>query len=62
MGVDLPVNDVLRAELKFKGCLKASAKVFIKETIDDGVDAAVEKGQPVGKRIDLNIDDLQLDI
>lgn len=58
----VPVSHLPGAELKFKGGLKASAKVFVKETVDDGVDAAIEKGQPVSKGIDINVDDLQLDV
>lgn len=60
--MDLPGTPLPAAQLKVKGCLKASAEVFIKESVDDGVDAAVEKGQPVSKGVDVDVDDLQLDV
>lgn len=49
-----------RAKLEFEGSLKASAKVFIEEAINDGIDAAVKKGQPVSKRIHINVNDPML--
>lgn len=49
-----------RAQLELKGSLKASAEVFIEETVNDGIDAAVEKGQPMGKWININVNDPML--
>lgn len=46
-----------RAQLELEGSLKASAKVFIEEAVNDGIDAAVKKGQPVSKWIHINVND-----
>lgn len=59
-GIGLFALTVGRAQLELKGSLKTSAEVFIEETVNDGIDAAVEKGQPVGKRININVNDPML--
>lgn len=43
-GIGQSALAVGRAQLKFEGSLKAPAEVFIEETVNDGIDAAVEKG------------------
>lgn len=55
--VGFPPLAVGCAQAELEHGLKASAEILIEETVDDGVDAAVEEGQPVGKGVDVNVDD-----
>jgi len=47
IGVAPLVPEALGAKLELESRLKAPAKVLVEEPVDDGVDAAVEEGQPV---------------
>lgn len=55
--VGLPPLSIGRAQAEFEHGLKSSAEIFIEETINDGVDTAVEESQPVGKWVNVNVDD-----
>lgn len=55
--VGFPPLSVHRAQAELKHGLKSSAEVFIKEAVNDGVDAAVEESEPVGKGVNVNVDD-----
>lgn len=55
--VGLPLLPVRRTQAELEHGLKSPAEILIKETVNDGVDAAVEEGQPVGKGVDVNVDD-----
>lgn len=46
------------AELEPEDGLEAPAEVFVAEAVDDGVDAAVEEGQPVGEGVNVDVDEL----
>lgn len=47
MRVGFPPLSVRCAQTELEHSLKSSAEILIEETVDDGVDAAVEEGQPV---------------
>lgn len=55
--VGLPPLPVCRAQAELEHGLKSSAEIFIEKPINDGVDAAVEESQPVGKGVNVNVDD-----
>lgn len=57
MWVGFPPLSVGRAQAEFENSLKSSAEILVEETIDDGIDAAVEERQPVGKGVNVNVDD-----
>lgn len=44
-----------RAQPELKDGLKSPAKVFIEEPVNYWVNAAVEKGKPVGERVDVDV-------
>lgn len=50
------------AELELENSLEAPSEVLVAEPVDDGVDAAVEEGQPVSKGINVDVDELQLEV
>lgn len=55
--VGLPPLAVRRTQAELEHSLKSSAEILVKETVNNRVDAAVEEGQPVGKGVDVNVDD-----
>lgn len=55
--VCFPPLSVRRAQAELEHDLKSSAEILVEEAVDDGVDAAVEEGQPVGEGVDVDVDD-----
>ena len=54
--VGFPPLPVRRTQAELKHSLKPSSEILIEETINNGVDAAVEEGKPVGKWVYVNVD------
>lgn len=54
--IAFPPLSVRRTQAELKNGLETSPEILIEEAIDDGVDAAVEEGQPVGEGVDVNVD------
>lgn len=44
MRVGFPPLSIRRAQAELEHGLKSSAEILVEETVDDGVDAAVEEG------------------
>lgn len=57
MGEGLLAHNIDGTKLELESCLKASAEVLVEESVDDGVDTAVEEGQPVSKGVHIDIND-----